>query len=332
MHSDDIKVWGIHTQDDELFLGENKIAIGWKKFGDLSKIKPASKDAFKEQYMKVYPESLKKSMLSSVGMLYRFIYEIQVNDYIIYPSKKTRMINIGKVIGEYSYNEKAIEYVNQRDVKWIKHIPRTSFSQAALYEIGAAMSLFTIKNNVDEFLSYIDDKFKHKQESKSDDVLSIISACDMVELTKDFILNTLSQNLKGFAIENFIANLLEAMGYRTTISKKGGDSGIDIIAYKDELPPRIVVQVKSGNDKIRETTIQSLKGAKEDGDYGLFVTLSGYTQNAIEYLKKNPSIRGIDGNELCDLILKYYDKLDDDYKKLIPLKLVYIPEIDDNHL
>ena len=35
------------------------------------------------------------------------------------------------------------------------------------------------------------------------------------------------------------------MGYRTTVSAHGGDSGIDIIAYKDELPPRIAVQVKS---------------------------------------------------------------------------------------
>lgn len=331
MHSEDIKVWGIHTQDDELFLEENKIAIGWKKIGDLSKIKPTSKDAFKEQYMKVYPESSKKSMLSSVGMLYKFIYEIEINDYVVYPSKKTRMINIGKVIGEYQYNEEAREYVNQRAVKWLKHIPRASFTQATLYEIGAAMSLFTIKNNINEILSFVSNTFKNNKYKNEDDSLNVISACDMVEFTKDFILSTLSQNLKGYDLEKFIANLLEAMGYRTMITKKSGDSGIDIVAYKDELPPRIVVQVKSGDSKIQENKIQSLKGAKEDGDYGLFVTLSGYTKNADEFLRRNPSIRGIDGNDLCDLILKYYDKLDDVYKKLIPLKLVYIPEIGENY-
>ena len=68
------------------------------------------------------------------------------------------------------------------------------------------------------------------------------------------------------------------MGYRTILSPHGGDSGIDITAYKDELPPRIVVQVKSQDGDIKETTIQSLKGAMREGDYGLFVTLSNYTK------------------------------------------------------
>lgn len=70
-----------------------------------------------------------------------------------------------------------------------------------------------------------------------------------------------------------MADLLSAMGYRTTISPHGGDSGIDITAYKDELPPRILVQVKSQDSDVKETTIQSLKGAMCEGDYGLFVTL-----------------------------------------------------------
>ena len=29
------KIWGIHTQDHELFLKHNVIAIGWKEIGDL---------------------------------------------------------------------------------------------------------------------------------------------------------------------------------------------------------------------------------------------------------------------------------------------------------
>ena len=69
-----------------------------------------------------------------------------------------------------------------------------------------------------------------------------------------------------------VANLLQAMGYRTILSPHGGDRGIDITAYKDELPPRIVVQVKSQDGDIKETTIQSLKDAMREGDYGLFVT------------------------------------------------------------
>lgn len=44
-------------------------------------------------------------------------------------------------------------------------------------------------------------------------------------------------DLKVFRSQkNFVADLLRAMGYRATVSPQGGDSGIDITAYKDELP------------------------------------------------------------------------------------------------
>lgn len=38
-----------------------------------------------------------------------------------------------------------------------------------------------------------------------------------------------------------------------------------------------------------------------------------------------PIIRGINGTELVDLILKYYEDLSEKYRKMIPLKMVYIP-------
>ena len=135
----------------------------------------------------------------------------------------------------------------------------------------------------------------------------------------------LSRHLKGYALENFVADLLNAMGYRTQLSPQGGDSGIDITAYKDELPPRILVQVKSQDNDIKESLSQSLKGAMREGDYGLFVSLSGYTKNAKRYLEHTPIIRGIDGQELAALILKYYEGLSTKYKEIIPLERVYIP-------
>ena len=165
---------------------------------------------------------------------------------------------------------------------------------------------------------------KHAAANDEDDTVGA-TAEDIIESTKDFILKELSRNLKGYALEEFVADLLRAMGYRTTVSPQGGDSGIDITAYKDELPPRILVQVKSQDSDIKETTIQSLKGAMREGDYGLFVTLSNYTKSAQKYLESTPIIRGINGTELVDLILKYYEDLDIKYKKMIPLKMVYIP-------
>ena len=192
------------------------------------------------------------------------------------------------------------------------------------------MSFFTVKNYADEFLAALDKGFKKATMVEDESVGA--TAEEIIESTKDFVLKELSRNLKGYDLEVFVANLLQAMGYRTTISPHGGDSGIDITAYKDELPPRILVQVKSQDGDIKETTIQSLKGAMREGDYGVFVTLSDYTKNARKYLDSTPIIRGINGTDLVELILKYYEQLDERYQKMIPLKMVYIPDTRDTEV
>ncbi|WP_276929739.1 restriction endonuclease [Herbinix luporum] len=324
MTDEEKKVWGIHTQDDNLFLKNNVIAIGWSDMGDLSAIE-ASREAFKEKYSQVYPNAKKGSIATGAGMLYRFCHEVQIGDYVVFPSKSNREVNIGVIKGEYVYDSSQIEYVQTRKVKWLKHLPRTAFSQGALYEIGSAMSFFSVKNYADEFLTALDKDFKKNISSDSEDESVGATADDIIESTKDFILKELSRQLKGYDLEIFVADLLRAMGYRTKVSPQGGDSGIDITAYKDELPPRILVQVKSQDGDIKESTIQSLKGAMREGDYGLFVTLSNYTKKAQKYLDSTPIIRGINGTELVELILKYYEDLSDKYRKMIPLKRVYIP-------
>jgi len=324
MNSDELRVWGIHTTDDVLFLHNDVIAIGWKEFGDCNKLQP-TREAYKLHYMNTYPGGKKGAVATSAGMLYRFALEMKIGDYVVFPSKSDRKINIGVVESDFIFESSADLYVQQRKVKWLKHLPRTVFSQGALYELGSALSFFMLKNYADEYLQVLDKDFKPTVNIVEPDETVAATASEIVETTRDFILKELSKNLKGFALEEFLADLLRAMGYRCKISPQGGDSGIDITAYKDELPPRILVQVKSQDGDIKEATIQSLKGAMREGDYGLFVTLSNYTKNAQKYLDNTPIIRGINGTELVDLILKYYDELSEKYRKMILLKKVYIP-------
>ena len=320
------RVWGIHTMDDFMFLNRNVIAIGWKAMGDLGTL-DADREAFKKKYASVYPEAKLQQVANSAGMLYRFVHEAKIGDYVVFPSKVNRQINIGVIEGEYLFSPNEAEYVQTRKVKWLKHLPRTSFSQGALYEVGSAMSFFSLKNYADEYLAALEKSGKKVEVVADDADVVEKTAADIIEGTKDYILKELSKNLKGYDLEDFVADLLRSMGYRATVSPHGGDSGIDITAYKDELPPRILVQVKSGADDIKETTIQSLKGAMREGDYGLFVTLANYTKNAQTYLKNTPIIRGINGTELVELILKYYDGLSDKYRQMIPLQKVYIPNL-----
>lgn len=77
MANDEKRVWGIHTMDDNLFLSKNVIAIGWKEFGDCSKLEP-TREAYKSHYTNVYPDSKKGAIATSAGMLYRFVCERSV--------------------------------------------------------------------------------------------------------------------------------------------------------------------------------------------------------------------------------------------------------------
>ena len=320
------KTWGIHTQNDLLFLDESVIAIGWEELGDLSKIEK-TKDVLKSKYQSIYPNEKKMRTAQCVGTISRFIAEMKVGDYIVFPSKYNREINLGVVESDYYYESNAKMYNHRRKVKWLKHLPRVAFSQGALYEVGAFTTCFEIKNYTDEFLSALDKSFKSQKVELVDETIER-TAADIQNTTCDFIIKELSRKQKGYPLEEFVADLLRSMGYRATVSQKGGDSGVDITAYKDELPPRILVQVKSQDADIKESLIQSLRGAMKEGDYGLFVTLSNYTANALKYLESTPIIRGINGVELAELILKYYDKLSDKSKKIIPLTPVYIPNIE----
>lgn len=189
------KVWGIHARDDMLFLNNNLIAIGWEEMGDISTIAP-SRDAYKERYMEVYPDAKKGSVGTSAGMLYRFANEVQEGDYIAFPSKIDRKINIGIIDSQYFYDDSADIYNNRRKVKWLKHLPRTAFSQGALYEVGSALSFFQVKNYADEYLKALDRDFKGNIVEPDTDETVAQTAEDIIESTRDFILKELSKNLK----------------------------------------------------------------------------------------------------------------------------------------
>ena len=212
MDIEEKRMWGIHSQDDNLFMHDNVIAIGWSSMGDLNALED-SRDAYKAKYAEVYPDTKKGSVANSAGMLYRFTHEVQIGDYVVFPSKSDRQINIGIIEGEYTYNPGSTEYVQQRKVKWIKHLPRTAFSQGALYELGSAMSFFMVKNYVDEYFAALDPSFrKAGYISDTDEDESVgATAEDIIETTKDFILKELSRNLKGYDLEEFVADLLNAM-------------------------------------------------------------------------------------------------------------------------
>ncbi|SDY73130.1 restriction endonuclease [Lachnobacterium bovis] len=110
-------VWGIHTTQENLFLPNNIIGIGWEEMGDI-KCAGDNRDDIKKKYAEIYPDSTSGSIATCVGMLYRFVYEVQIGDYVVYPSKADRKINIGVIESDY-YNEPAENKYTQR--RWYQH-------------------------------------------------------------------------------------------------------------------------------------------------------------------------------------------------------------------
>jgi restriction system protein len=331
MKDNDVVLWGIHggrTGDaDTLFLKKNVVAVGWARVGDLGKLK-ADREAFKKAVALAFPDKKLGAIPNNAGQLFRFVYEMKPGNLVVYPSKRDRQVHIGRVTSPYRYDpELEPGYPNLRAVKWLSAIPRTRFSQGALYEIGSALSLFQIKSYADEFLAAAEGKVTPPPVGEDESVAVV--ADEIVESTRDFILKRLAQDLKGHPMAGFVAHLLNTMGYRTRVSPEGPDGGIDIMAHKDELgfePPIIKVQVKSAEGTIGDPVVSALYGKVSSNEFGLLVTLGTFTNQARNFARSKSNLRLVDGNELVDLILQHYEQFDSRYKGLLPLKRVYVPE------
>lgn len=330
-------IWGIHGGRhgvaDGLFLQRNVIALGWGPMGDVSGLAP-DRASFRTAVEKAFPGRSPAQISVSFGQIYRFVHELNVGDVVVYPSKIDRQIHIGEVTGKYQFRPDLDPVHPQtRTVKWLKHLPRTAFSQGALYESGSAMTFFQIKTYVEEFLAALEGKVTPETLVKKDTTVAVVAE-NIEENTRDFILKHLAQELKGHPFSDFVAHLLGTMGYRTRVSPEGPDGGIDIVAHKDELgfePPIIKVQVKSTEGSIGDPVVSALYGKVSAGEYGLLVTLGIFTTQAKNFARSKSNLRLIDGAELVDLVLTHYEQFDSSYKGLLPLKRVFVPEpIDDD--
>lgn len=329
MPSKEPTVWGIRagrTGDAEtLFMNRNVIALGWERIGDLTGL--TAREEFKARVSEAYPQMKPGSVAMTAGQLFRFVHEAKVGDVVAYPSKRDRRVHLGRITGEYQYDAKREEpYPHQRAVEWIRAVPRSSFTQGALYEISSWMSFFQIRNFAAEFVAAIAGRSARTpvvEDQTGPDADAI------EDYTRDFVLKRLSQDLKGHPLAELVAHLLESMGYRTRVSAPGPDRGVDILAHRDELgfeSPIIKVQVKSTGGTVGDAEVSALYGKVSGSEFGLLVTLGSYSPQARSFAEGKTNLRLVDGTELIDLLLLHYEDLDSRYKGLLPLRRVYVPE------
>lgn len=333
-------VWGIHMPEE---LGPEAVdgsyvAIGWDELGDLSSL-PADREVIKAAIGAAYPDKKQGAIPVEAGVVYRFVHEIKPGDFIIYPSKHDRMVNVGKFTGSMEFREGPVygddSKPNRRGVTWLGHFPRSDFSQSALYEIGSILTLFRVRNHASEFLSKVDqtmsaDADQEQELTPDDDSVSSTVTRQAEETAQDFVIKRIHTQLSGHDFEEFIAHLLECMGYTTRVTQKSGDGGVDVIAHNDKLgfePPIIKVQCKRTTNQINETGVRELLGTLVEGEYGLFVTLGAYDRKARLSERNLSKLRLIDGEELYNLVVRHYAQLSPRYRTMIPLRQIYVPDL-----
>ena len=326
------RIWAIRAgsaaQADDLFVEQNQIAMSSADVDDDVGKLSASRSAFKEAFN---PSVKPEAVPILAGQLFRFVHELKIGDYIVYPRKSDRTLRWGEIAGPYVFHEDGGDFSHRRSVIWKHKFGRDVFSQGALYELGSTLSLFEVKSFADELL----EKFMGQglapskpQPPREDETATVVR--DISEATRDFISKKLKSELKGFPLEPFVADLFRAMGYQAHATRKVRDDGIDVIAHRDELgiePPVFKIQVKSHEANIGADCVKAFYASVQERDVGIFIGTGGYSNPARDFARSKGNLKLVDGLEFVDLIQKYYDRLDPKYRRQIPLRRVLVPDV-----
>jgi restriction system protein len=333
-------LWGIHNDQPTLdLLDGGFVSIGWDELGDLRAIGP-DRDALKLRFAATYPSAKPGAIPVCAGVLLRFMAEMQIGDFIISPNRANRTLDFGRIASDYYVEESTDTHANRRRVGWLQTgVPRATFSPSALHEVGSALTLFRVKNHAEEFFQFLDSGVVTPTGHVADEV-----AVDLAEdepnaervdtYSRDFVVEVL-RTMDPYRFEHFIAGLLRAMGYRASATQASGDGGVDVIASRDPLglePPIIKVQCKRTVGAIGGPDVQRLAGALAHGgsEVGLFVTLGGYSTDSLHLERTRQDLRLLSGMQIVDLIFEHYEKLEAQWKRLLPLRHVYAVDRDES--
>lgn len=309
------------------------VGIGWNAFGDLSAIN--SLDAIRSIYIKEYPDETPGRIANAVAVIYKFRSVINMNDKVITYDPNKREYLVGTIAGNYMFGENYIrDYHHIREVRWEGHVSRDSLSASSRNSLGSTLTLFSVNEDVwGEISSLLSGgaavagtQNERLEEEKVDlEQIREDTAARAHELIKDKILS-----LSDDDMERLCAAILRAMGYRTRVSAKGPDRGVDIIASPDGLgleDPKIKVEVKHrAKTTMGSQEIRSFLGGLREGDKALYVSTGGFTKEAkYEADRSNIPVTLLDLDELAKLTVTYYEAFDLEGRALIPLIKVFWP-------
>lgn len=320
----------------ETFRDEKIIAIGWRGVGDFSLLK--NKEAFVSRVTEVYPQYKEQQVIMAASQLFRFAREFKIGDKVVTYDSGGRRYLCGLIEGDYKYVPKASEeeFENIRSVNWTHEKARDELSANARNSLGAISTIFQIADFASNELWNNKNQVVELNPSLKDSSIAI-GLENPFELTLAAVSDTAAERIKDLLtklddqdMEQLVAGVLRAMGYQTRVSPRGKDRGADIVASPDGFgfqEPRIVVEVKHRpTQRMGAPELRSFIGGRHQRDKGLYVSTGGFTQEArYEADRASIPLTTWDFDELTETLLRYYDKVDQETKQLIPLKSVYWP-------
>jgi len=329
------KGWMVRAGEGGYLISEfekaNCVAIGWNELGDMVAI--TSREELWERMAQTWPDGTKAQRGLSVAQVHKFRFEIAEGDIVVSYNTGERSYLVGEVTGGYKYEPGRVPvYDNIIPVKWLGKIPRDDLSVESRNSLGSALTCFSLGDHVVEEIDAIlkGKKPKETQLEVTDEETELdLLKLDVLERANEFIKDEISK-LSWERMQDFIAGILRAMGYKTKVSEPGPDRGKDIVASPDGLgiqQPRIKVQVKH---RLKTRTgvdeISSFLGILLQHEVGLFVSTGGFTRDAYfkaESAQTPVTLIGLD--DLVNLYKQYYDTIDAETRALVPLIKIYWP-------
>jgi restriction system protein len=312
------------------FLSRQMIAIGWSKLGDLSNVH--SREQISQLVEQFWPENNKFQNSASVGQVYRFREEIVPGATVVTYDSNHRIYHLGAVTGDYAYHpEYDPELVHTKAAKWDRQVSRDVLSAGTKNSLGSISTIFCLSAEAAEELLSSGQNGKTVQTADSvDDETEGETEIrrDTEERALGFLQDKLSK-LDWAEMQELVAGVLRAMGYKTRVSPAGPDRGRDIIASPDGFgfqAPRIVVEVKHRKGTMGAPEVRSFVGGLRQNDNGLYVSTGGFTREArYEADRTNQSLTLMDADDLGKAIVEHYDRMDSEARALLPLKKIYWP-------
>lgn len=315
------------------FLDRHVAGIGWSDVGDPSgaRTKPATLELFAH----AYPESTAQVRGVWASQMLRFINEIAVGDAILTYDPDQRTYHIGAVTSETVFDPEPPvgELSHTRRVDWSRSARRDDLPEQVLAPIGSIATLFRVR---DDARAAIEAAAGGRPQplrptpavaAETDDSADIYG--NLIDVARERIKDRIAR-LGWAEMQEIVAALLRALGYRTTVSPAGADRGKDIFASPDGFgfeQPRIVVEVKHRpKDAMGAPEVRGFLGGRHKDDRGLYVSTGGFTREAYYEAERAPiplTLMTLD--DLARALVDSYEKLDSEGKRLLPLTRVYWP-------